>query len=345
MSEQLFAVSVAKATVFDLNDNLLFKGDNLLDSSLKTAVSMVDIRGGYGNAKLMSFFHSSSLEATITNPEWSLNYLAATLGATLQTGASNVYIDESITLVGHSGTVAHSPLGVETTTSYGWVTLADGSFERVTFTGSTFTTVGGGATDVVCVKYVWLDPAAKSIVVPSSIVPKIVRVVLDCQLASNASASNIVGRIQVVIPRLQLNGVADLALKADGYSTTSLSGTALKFDTVVAGCLSQSEYCYINQVKTSANWYDTCIALAIVGGDIAVTHPSTSTVVVKAIFSDGTVSTPPVADLSFTSGTVGTATIGLHTGVLVSVATGTSLIHVTVTAKTSLDANASLTVS
>ena len=345
MAERLFVTSVANLTAYDQDDNVVLTGRSLLDTSLKTGLSKTEIRGGKGNALLMNYWHTSMLDITIQNPEWSLPYIAAAVGSQLVTG-TNVYTEETITLVAHSGTVTNTPLAVNAIV-YGWVLLADQvTWERVIFTGSTFTTVGGGATDTVCVKYFYLDPAAKSITISSNIIPSTLRVVLEAQLVSNTNSSTAVGSVEIIVPKLILNGVTDIAMKANGVAQGNLAGTALAFTPPAnAGCVQADTYAYINQVRYNTFWYSDLSALAIVGGDFALTNPATKTLGVRAIHSDGSVSTPPMADLTFSSSDVSKGTVGLHTGIFTTVAAGTTEVHVYPTNAVQFDAYATATIS
>lgn len=75
-----------------------------------------------------------------------------------------------------------------------------------------------------------------------------------------------------------------------------------------------------------------------------MTHPATKTLVVYAIRPGDLPFIAPNADLDFTSGTVGTATIGAHTGTVVTVATGTTLLRAAITAVPTVDDSCTLTV-
>jgi len=169
---------------------------------------------------------------------------------------------------------------------------------------------------------------------------------LDAQLASSDESTNIVGSVQIVLPKVQLTGGFSLSMTMDGVSTTPLTARALAYTPVgVAGCANQDVFGYIKQIRTSANWYDDVYALAISSADIALTHPATRQLVVRALHESGSPSTPPMADLTFASGTVGTATVGANTGLITTVAAGDTLISVTITAKPAIDAFADVTVS
>ena len=77
-----------------------------------------------------------------------------------------------------------------------------------------------------------------------------------------------------------------------------------------------------------------------------MTDPATDTLTVYAIKNNGDAPfIPPVADLTFSSETTATATIGLHTGIVTTVGAGTTLLGVYITDKSSIEASCTLTVS
>jgi hypothetical protein len=349
MTEKLFVTGVATLTAYDPStEQVVLRGRSLLDSSLKTSLSKVEIRGGKGHSLLGQYFHTSAMELSLSNPVFDMQFLAESVGSTLNTGG-NVYYQENITLgAGGTGTVTYTPLATDAGTAgtaYGWVTKVDDSVERVTFSTKSFTSTGA-ENDVVCVKYFMLNAAAKQFTVSSHIIPSILRVELDADLASNEESSNVVGSLQIVVPLVSFNGAMELNLKSDGTVTTPMVGNALESPPPAgSGCLSQGIYAYISQIKTTANFYDDLVAIAIVGGDKAMTHPSTATLVVKGIHTDNTVSTIANSALTFSSGTVGTATIGANTGVITTVASGSTLLKATVTAATQFDSEITLTVT
>lgn len=337
--------SVADAYMYDDSDNLLATAKTLMDSSVEVTLSNTDVRGGKGNPLQYILFNGPEMNLTLTDTQFNIDFLAQTLGATLGTGV-NVFSEEDVTLgAGGTGTVTGTPLAYTVTTVYGWVTHSDATVERVTFSGSNFTSASGSENDVVCVRYYNLDSAARQVSVNANIIPNIVRVELEAQLANSESSTNVVGKVVFTIPQLSLSGAFALSMTPDGVSNTPLTGRALSYTPTSGSCANQDVLGYITRVIDSANWYDTVVAMAIVGGDIALTHPTTHTVVAKAIHSDGSVSTPPPADLTFASATGATATIGANTGLITTVATGNSLISVYPTSAPAYDASVTLTVS
>lgn len=346
MATKYYLTSVADAWLYDSSDNLVATSKALVDSTFELTTSNTDIRGGKGNPLQLVYFHSPEANITLTDTQFNLDFLAQTVGATLATGA-NVYTEETVTLgAGGAGTVTGTPLPIQGTALYGWITH-DGveDVERVTFTGSAFTSSVGAENDVVCVRYFAADAAAKELTVYSNIVPNKLRLVLDAQLATKGDTSAAVaGKVEIIVPTLQLSGGFTLSMTADGVAQTPLMGRALETDVSVGGCSAAGVLAYITRVVDNANWYDDVVGLSILGGDIALTHPDTQLISVMALHSDGGYAPAVVADLTFASDTVGTATID-SAGLITTVAAGTTLISATITAKPAIDASVTLTVS
>jgi len=343
-----FLTSVANAFVYnDSTGALLAYGKTLLNSSIETALASTPIRGGYGNQLQYVYYHTAEMKLNIEDAQWNLDFLSQILGSSITTG-ENIYQEETITLdAGKGGSVTDTPLAVTGTTVYGWVTLEDGTVEKVTFSTKAFTTSGGAEGDEVCVRYYVLDAAARSVTVNANILPSIVRIVLEAQLNSSDSTTNQIGTAQIIIPRAQLTGDFTIKMTPDGVASTPLAATALaNTDTTSAACDAGAYYAKIVEIITSANWYDNVTALAIEGGDFALVHPATVTLHVWAIPSTGLPFLPPVADLTFSSASTAIATVGANTGLVTPADTGgTSLIKALITSKNTIEANAVATVT
>ncbi len=349
MTIKKFLVSVMDAYIFDENDVLLASAKTLIDSSLDVKLSATDVRGGRGNQLQYVYYHSNEMNITLNDTQWNLDFLAATAGVSPVTN-NNVYTEETITLgAAGTGTILGTPLAIQGTSLYGWVTQNDGSIERVTFSTKTFATSTGTSGDVVCVRYFAADAASRSITINANMIPKVCRIVLEGSLNSSDQSSNKIGVVQVIIPKAVLSGAFTLNLKSDGTSQTPLTARALAYsDTASSACTSAPVYAKIIEILDSAYWYSECVALAIEGGDFSLTHPSTThQLVVYAIKSNGDAAfIPPYGgQLTFSSATVGKATIDAATGIVSTVATGTTVLSVVIAGKTSIEASCLLTVA
>lgn len=331
-----FLAGVGKTYNYDSSDNLLWVGKTLISSAIEITTGSEEVRAGQGNALQMIYYHTSALSLTQEEAQFNLAMLAKTLGSNIVTGV-NVWNEETITLIAGAGSVSSTPVATSSGTVYGWAELSDGSSERFTFTGSNFTLVGQ-STGVVCVRYYKNDAAARQINVNANIIPAVVRTVVEAQLFSgdptNISASTLIGKVLVEVPKLQLNGAATLNLTTTGVSNTSITGNALA--STVAGCSSTGVYATITESINNSNWYDNVTMLAVADDTITLTS-GTKTLQVWAVPTNGDAPfIPPVADLTFTSATPASFTVGSHTGVVTYAGAGSSIITVTITDKSAV---------
>jgi len=342
-----FVCGVGRTFNYDSNDNLLWVGKTLLNNSIEISTGSQNINAGQGNALQMVYYHTGQLSLTQEEQQFNLSMIAKTLGSSIVTGA-NVWEEETVAITASAGTILGTPIATSSGTIYGWAELSNGTTERFTFSGSDFTLVGQSSGDV-CVRYYKADSAARQVTVNANIIPSIVRTVVEAQMFSgdpnNVSTSTLIGKVLVEVPRLQLDGTATLNLTTTGVSSTPIKGMALA--STVVGCSSSGVYATITEVLDSANWYDNVNILAIQDDTIVISAASPSaTVVVWAVPTNGDAAfIAPVADLSFSSGTVGTCTIGLHTGIITRVAAGSSVITVVITDKNTVGTTATVTSS
>lgn len=346
MAEKLFMVSVADYYMYDGDQNMLAAGKTLSESTMELSVNSTDVRGGKGAPLQYIYFNSPDMNITLTDTQFNLPFISLSTGEAIANGA-NVWTEENVTLsAGLTGTVLGTPAGfLGSATKYAWVTHSDGSIERLAFTSQTFTSATGTSGEIVCARYYETDAAAKEVTIPANIIPSIVTLVLDAQLASSDESTNIVGSVQIVFPKVQLTGNFTLSMTMDGVSTTPLTARALSYTPVgVAGCANQDVFGYIKQIRLASNWYDDVYALAFAPSEIALVHPATRQLVLKALHESGSPSTPPMSGLTFASDTVGVATVSAG-GLVTTVGAGTTTISVFITAKSTVDAFAEITVT
>lgn len=345
MTEKLFMVSVADYYMFDTDQNLLAAGKTLSESTMELSVNATDVRGGKGAPLQYIYFNSPDMNITLTDTQFNLPFISLSAGADIQNGI-DVWTEENVTLgVAGAGTVLGTPVAfLGNASKYGWVSHADGSTERVAFTGSGFTSPSGVSGEVVCVRYYENDGASKQVVIPANIIPSIVTLVLDAQLASSSESTNIVGSVQIVFPKVQLTGNFTLSMTMDGVSTTPLTARALAYTPVgVAGCENGDVFAYVKEIKLASNWYDDVYALAFAPAEISLAALATKQLVLKALHEVGSPSTPPMSGLTFSSDNTAVATVN-SSGVVSAVASGTTNINVYITSKSSVDAFAEITV-
>jgi hypothetical protein len=239
MATRKFMTSVADVYGYDESDNLVFTSKTLLNSAMEVTLGSTEVRGGRGNALLYTYYHTGAMTVNLEETQFNLAFLAAAVGQNIVTGNS-IYTEETITLgAAGTGTVLGTPLAIQGTALYGWVSQLDGTIERVTFTGKTFPSSTGASGDVVCVRYYATDAASRSVNIPSNAIPKIVRLVMEAQLNSSDVATNKIGKVQIIVPKFSLTGAFTLSLASDGVSNTPLSGVAYEsIDLTTAACTS-----------------------------------------------------------------------------------------------------------
>lgn len=329
---------------------MLFVAKTLLDSSIEVSLGSAPVRGGRGNQLLYTYYHTAEMKFNLTEAQWNLELVGATVGTTYELG--NYYVQETLPVTASSGSVSEVPLAFTGTTIYGWATSPLGVTQRVTFSGSagSFTVTGTETSGNWCVRYYTANVSSgKSITIKASMIPQVVKLVMETQLNSADVTTNKIGMVQIVIPRGQLSGAFTISMKADGVSNTPLTGTALAYTPVASStadaCAVDSYYATITEIIDNTNWYDSILALSIAGGDFSIGVGESKTLVVYAVPYTGSSFKVPNSYLSFGSGTSGSATVGANTGIVTGVALGTSIISASATSASLVKGSVTVTVT
>ena len=340
-----FLVSTADVYGYDSNDNLLFVGKTLLDSSIETTLSNTDVRAGKGNQLQYIYYHTAEMNITINEAQFSLEFLALNTGSSIETGA-DIWTEESVAVTNGAGVVTKgTPLAIQTQTIYGWVTKEDGTVERVAFTGANFTLADSSYNGTVCVRYYTNDAAARKVTVYADMLPSTIRLVMVGTLASSDSTTNQIGTVQIEVPRASMTGAFTLSMTPDAVAQTPLSVRALASTETAGGCDGNRPiYATITEKINGAKWYDNVIALAIKGGDFDLKSGDSKTLQVYAIKNDGSAAfLAPVGGLTFASSETSKATV--DGGIVAGVAAGQRTIKATITDVPEIDANVVVTVT
>jgi hypothetical protein len=336
--QNLFIGGVATVDIYE-GDQLFATAKTLIDSSITIAVSEQEVRGGEGNKLFGKYFHTSKFDAKLTDTMFRLEYLAKNVGSAVTVGGE-LFTEEEITLgAGGAGTVVGTPVAVDTYGVIGWASkVGEGVYQKVTFTGSNFTFVGGASGDKVCVKFVSSDAAAREVIVSANIIPSTVKLVMRAPLfaGDDISTATKAGVAQIVVPRFILSGNQEISMTSSGVANTPLTGSALAVPN--NDCSGSAYYAVITEQLFGANWYDDVTSLSVVGGSVDMGVGDTETLVVYALHSNALPSIAPVADLTFSSDATGVATAGLHTGLVTGISAGQAIISVSITAKPSVEA-------
>nr|DAK84692.1 MAG TPA: structural protein [Caudoviricetes sp.] len=341
-----FLVSTADCYGYDADDNLLFVGKTLLDTSIETTLSNTDVRAGRGNQLQYIYYHTAEMNITVNEAQFSLEFLSLNTGSAITTGG-DVFVEESVTLANGQGTVTKQPLALSGSTLYGWVTFADGKVERVTFTGQAFTVTNASSNETVCVRYYTNVSSARSITINADMLPSTIRLVMEAQLCSSEATTNKIGTVQIQVPKASMTGQFTLSMTPDSVAQTPLTVRALASTVNDGGCSgNKSIYATITEILDSVNWYDDVVALAIEGGDLTMTKGDTKTLRVFAVPSTGAAFLAPTNDITVSTSDQSKVSVSGNT-ITAAAATGSTpaIIGATITAKPSIDANIQVTVS
>lgn len=342
-----FLVSTADCYGYDADDNLLFTGTTLLDTSIETTLSNTDVRAGKGNQLQYIYYHTAEMNITVNEAQFSLEFLALNTGSDIKTG-EDVFIEESVTLANGQGTVKQDPLALSGQTIYGWVTFSDGTIERVTFTGKAFTVSNGNSNDTVCIRYYTQVTSARSITINADMLPSTIRLVMEAQLCSSDSTTNKIGTVQIEIPKASMTGAFTLSMTPDSVAQTPLSVRALASTIDEGGCNGKkSIYAKITEILDNTNWYDNVIGLAIEGGDLSLKANDTKTLQVFAVPSTGSAFLAPTSGITISTSDATKVQVSgnVITAKAATEASKPAIVSATINDKTDIDANIQVTVT
>jgi hypothetical protein len=350
MAIRKFLTSVADVFGYDSSDNLVFVGKTLLDSSIEVSLGSAPVRGGKGNQLQYIYYHTGEMKFTLTDTQWNLGMLGATVGST-PVGGMSYYTEETIVMSGSGALVSGSPLAFTGTTIYGWATNPSGDTQRVTFNaGGTQQRfyVSGSSAGNWCVRYYQANTSSgQGITIKANMIPSVLKLVLETQLNSADVTTNKIGKVQIIAPTVTLSGAFTLSMKADGVANTPLTATALAVTPTGTGCSTDPYYAQIVEYIDSTYWYSNVIGLAIEGGDYALPKSVNSTFSVWAVPSSGAAFKTDNTQLTFTKlGGVAECTISASTnGVIYSGSTsGSALFRVYITSASTIEATNTVTV-
>lgn len=290
-----FLANVGTALLFKGND-FIGQGSTLTENTFSFSASPNEVRGGKSNPLLGRWFSDSTLNVTLTNATFKLEYLAWTLGTTIEQGGTSFYestTGENITTAG-TLELAKKPASFNGT-MIGWYKKpADSTWTvgSITETGNKYylAIAGSQPGDVYCVKYPYMDENARMMPIPADFNPDELHVVIindlyNADINVDSSAS-VIGRLITDIPRLGLDPSQDLTLNATSSAPTQLSGTAFRYSTNDT-CNGEAIYGTMTEQVFAAKWQDNVALLAIEEGDIELVTGEKQTIVVRVVYANG----------------------------------------------------------
>ena len=136
-------------------------------------------------------------------------------------------------------------------------------------------------------KYFYQNENARSIIINTQYVPKVLHLVIMNDLfsgdAADIGSATRYGRIITDIPSFQLEGNQDLNLTATSAATISLTGNALGVESGIS-CEENPYYVTMTEEIFGTSWKDNVIALAIENSDIELEATETEALAVRVVF-------------------------------------------------------------
>lgn len=276
-----FMAGVADAYILKGNQ-LIAVAKTLVDSSMSISVTAEEVRAGKGAGLLGRYFHTSMVTLEIVDTIFRSDYIAMNVGAVKSIGGEALVEEEVVIATDNTITASQTPVKFLDQGIIGWYApVGSDNFMPMTFTGDTAIVNGVKAGEMYCIKYNAYNTSLEEVIISADIIPDEVTIILkgDLFLAEkpgDMAGASLIGQVETVVPRFQLNGNMDLSMTMTGASQTALSGMALK-TTDAESCNRGGYYAKIKQIQTNASWTDELITLAIDGGDVEFSNISQPT--------------------------------------------------------------------
>lgn len=329
-----YLAGVGRALLIRGND-LIGVAKTLTESTFDFAITGEEIRGGAANMLWGRYFHDSTLAATLTDAMFKLEYIAASLGTSIQSGGLSV-AEEQVAASGGMITATQTPIATASSI-IGWYKLpSEENWQVATFNGKNIAIAGATDNTVYCLKYFYQNANARSIVLNANYVPDELHVVIindlfNGDIATDPANTSKIGRLITDIPRFQLDGNQNLSLTSSGAATTSLSGSALAMSDPNS-CDEDAYYGTMTEEIFGETWQESVIALAVADADLELGTGETSTLSVYAVFGGAMASAKKDnSNFTFTVQSGTSATVSSDGVVTASSTTGVTVIEVALT--------------
>lgn len=343
----LFVKGIAEQTFIDPQTGNIVGFDNVAsESAVTSSVNLQEITGGFGNAVVGVIPDSTRLTGSYTSQAFSLETRRLITGGVLAYNAV-APVCETIVANGTTLTVsrtAEKHYGQPASDTEAWCYVKEQGASQYAGTNYGIDIATGNVTGFTAtsgktyeVYYFAHNASALSLAIPESFNPVNVTVQekfgVYAKQNNGVSGGTLQGWLYIVVPVAILNGDAGINGNQTSNATTDGSWMALSPDKsgfVCDDCSSTSSalayYVYVPCGDATAN----VEALAVTGGGVTVAVNQTAQLPVKYVMPNDSLVQPTYTDLTYVSGTPAKATVDTN-GVVTGVATGDSIITVTLT--------------
>lgn len=317
-NQQQFLISVADVFVYDSNEDLVLRGNTLIDSSITSEVQNQDIYGGFGAITQYSYAYQRELMSSLQDCRWDETYIALNAGTGILNELKDVLTSESITLASDDGTLTETPVGNIS------VIRASGAIQTITPTGTNFTVIGAGNESVEVVYNT--NKTVDNIEIDASKFPSTFKVVMRAKLFRSEKGQTQTGELQITIPQFKPMGNFEISLNMNDPATSSIEGKALA--TRRDG---KSIYADISIIPVEGSTADSVVQIAATPSPIIDLDSATSeTQQIQVIGLRGNGLSPitlSVADCTFDTSDAGIATVSVG-GLITAIGAGNAVINI-----------------
>lgn len=331
-----FLAGPARVLIMDIGTNtLLGVGKSATNTTFSASITADDIRAGQGNVLRARYFHDSNLSVNIDYADFSLDYMALSLGSTVQSGGVTIMEEQLSAGVGGVVTLSQTVAPVDGATFVMYKKPADANWTTATVASNTFTPAGAAQNDVYCVKYFYNDVNARQMTLRANYIPKTVHLIVIAdefvgRPENVGASSNKYGKLIVDIPTFQFNGGQELSL-SQGAATTNLSGQAIAIE-ASTDCDEDLVYGTITEQVIGGVWQSDVLAIAPEDGEIELSAGQSETLNMRVIFKGVTAaSRKPNSAFTFAVKSGSSATVNNAGVVTTSSGSGATVISINLT--------------
>jgi hypothetical protein len=281
-------------------------------TALAQTQSATEVRAGFGNQLVYTFFHDKKVEFTLETPVWSPYMLALQNGNSITTGTYTVLASDCIVFSNGSAVLSSLPSGSLVT-----VIFDDNNASAVlTPSGSTIY-IANGASRKAYAMYDYLA-TADQIVGSAGNQPAVAELIITAKVY-DASHTNVIQYFQVDVPQWKMDGNFSIAMSPNDASKQTLKGFALV--NTATDCSGGDYYykaTYINVSGTSTPYASIAITPDPWIVSVASGLPKTQQLSALGYRNYPNVSQSVTSSTTFTKSS-GSAAISVSTGGLVTV--------------------------
>lgn len=307
-NQKQFVPTVARCFLRDKElDLIVMKSKTLVNAGVKFDTQNKEITGGEFSKLLYDYSYGRKGTVDLDEPRWEPSLIALSFGQKIKTELSNVYVFEETVILDATGKgkVVNTP--ISGTKAY--VQTPENLFSTVAFTTDEFDMGLPYANKSVKVTYQY-NTTVETIKIDGESYPKSYELVMEVKVFGNKGHEE---TVQYIFPNFKLNGSVDIPMSSENPVSLKVSGKILDEDDV---------YGYMKTIPVTSTVNYVGIACDVDSLSLDATNSSYTLKVYGirgGIYENVLLNN---SDISFTSSTVATATVGANTGIIARVASG-----------------------